>query len=519
MNVVKAAFTVGLFTLLSRFIGFLRECSMAFVLGAGLHADAIIIALKISNTLRRVFAEGAFNASFLPRFSKCYNNDGHDSANDLLSDIFSFLIILLSILTLIVLVYFPNILKFLVSGFDETSFKFLLTVDLGRICFIYLLFICVTSLLGGVLNSIDKFAIPAAVYSFLSVFTTSALLLGHFCGFDKTTISYITASFVVLSGIFQVLCLYYILQKHKFKIVFRLKCASEKVIDILKNMLPGIIGAGVWQINLLVDTVISSYLPTGTITCINLADRINQFPLGTLGVALSTALLPILSKCIAKQDYHKAALEIQRGVLFAFFLTFFATALLTALPEESVAVAFQRGQFGYEQVQITSFAMIGFSIGLPAYVLTKVFSSIFFANGDTKTPVIYGIISVLINIVCLIILVPFLKYFGLALCTSISAISNAIMLVLGSKKILRTNMKRSFWLKIMAQLMSAMVTFFSLKYISSAMWSPALGDKGIKWAIYFSFLGVAVMIFFTCTIVVLRIFKERQWKLWKKSSW
>ncbi len=519
MGIVKAAFTVGAFTLFSRLSGFVRECVMAYCLGAGMYSDALLVALRISNTFRRIFAEGAFNASFLPRFSKVLDIEGKEKANVVLSDVFSLLLMILTVFSIIVIIFFPSVLVVLVSGFDVLSKKFGLTVTLGRICFPYLILISIASLFCGVLNTIHRFALPAAAYSLLSIFTATAIGVSYCLDFSSAITVHIAAWAVLLSGVVQSYLLYWSARRYGFRVSFKLKCWSVTVKDIMKNMIPGIIGAGVWQLNLLVDTTIASYLPTGTITCMNLADRLNQFPLGTIGIALSTALLPILSKFISQNEYEKAQVELERGLLFAFFLTFFATSLLLALDVPSVSVAFQRGMFEAEQVRITASAVTGFAMGLPAYVLTKVFSSVFFATGDTKSPVIFGMVSVVLNVIFLITLVPFLKYFGLALCTSISAISNAIMLIYFSRRKLMLKLSKVFWMKISFQFIAALVTYLTLTWLADTYWTAELGTKTIKWAVYFGFLGIAVMVFMTVTVLCLIVTKQKQWRLWKKDAW
>jgi putative peptidoglycan lipid II flippase len=369
------------------------------------------------------------------------------------------------------------------------------------------------------MNTINKFALSAAVYSMLSVFTISGLLLGYFLDLSSYAIVNIVSWFVVLSGIAQSYLLFVSVVRNGFVVKFKFNCFTDHVKNIAKNMIHGIIGAGVWQLNLLIDMTISSYLPTGTITCINLADRLNQFPLGTLGIALSTALLPSLSKFIGQQEYDKAAQEMERGLLFAFFLTFFATIVLIALSEQSASVAFERGMFGAAEVRITADAVVGFAIGLPAYVLTKVFSTLYFAAGDTKSPVIFGVISVALNVMFLLLLVPFLKYFGLAICTSLSAISNAIMLIYFSKKKMNFKFSKTFWIKILAQIIASLATYFILLFLSDLYWNPDLGEKSIKWLIYLGFLVCGAATFFATAVICLYVTKQDQWMLWKKSAW
>lgn len=519
MGIVRSAFTVGVFTLFSRIAGYVRECIMAACLGACMCSDALLVAIRLANTFRRIFAEGAFNASFLPRFSNILNKKGKDEANVVLADVFSFLLILLIIFSGIVVIFFPSILKILVSGFDVLSEKFGLTVQLGRICFPYLILISISSLFSGVMNTINKFALPAALYSLLSITTGGGLLISYYLGNSKYVTVHVMAFCVLLSGLVQTYWLFSSIKKYGFRVNFRFKCWSPDVKDIMKNMVPGIIGAGVWQINMLVDTTISSYLPTGAITCINLADRLNQFPLGTLGIALSTALLPILSNCIAVKDYKKASKELENGLLFAFFLTFFATTLLLTLNELVVSVAFQRGLFGEDQVKVTSSALVGFALGLPSYVLSKVYSAVYFAMKDAKTPVLFAIISVILNVIFLIILVPFFKYFGLALCTSISSTANAFLLIYFSDKNLKINISKSFCIKIGAQLFAAIVTSFSLNFLMKIFWTSEMGYSSIKWLVFFGIFAVSISIFLFSAVGCLLLTKQKNWKLWKKEAW
>lgn len=492
---------------------------MVFCLGAGIYTDALLVALRLANTFRRIFAEGAFNSSFLPRFSKVLNREGRESANVVLSDVFLSLVIIISIFCAIVLFFFPSVLRVILSGFDELSEKFQLTVVLGRICFPYLLFISIASLFSGALNTVNKFALPAALHSLLSLFTMSALIIGYCLDLSHFVTVHVMSVFALLSGITQSIILFNSLKNNGFIIRLRVNFWSDKVKDILRNMVPGIVGAGIWQLNLLVDTTISSFLPVGTITCINLADRLNQFPLGTLGIALSTALLPILSKNIASKDYASASKELEQGLVFAFFLTFFATILFMALSEPTVAVAFQRGLFGPEQVKMTADAVTGFAIGLPAYVLTKVFSSVYFAFGDTKTPVIFGAVSVALNAIFLIMIVPFFKYFGLALCTSLSAISNALMLIYFCDGRIKLSLNKNFLYTIASQICGSIVMYLVLVELKNLYWQDGIGDSATKWIVYSLFLFVGFCAFVATTIVCLRLLGQDNWRLWCKESW
>ncbi|MDR1375347.1 MAG: murein biosynthesis integral membrane protein MurJ [Holosporaceae bacterium] len=519
MGLIRSTFIVGIFILFSRLSGFIREAVMAFSLGAGIYSDAFLVALRIANTFRRIFAEGAFNAAFLPCFSKVLNQNGQKEANVFLSDIFSFISIIVASFSLLVIVFFQHLLHVLASGFDVMGETFRITYISGRICFPYLFFISITSLFGGALNAINKFAMPAAIHSLLSIFVAIGFLMGYLLRLPDEHTVYMTSLCVVFSGMMQSYITFNSVKKCGFVLSFRLNCWSERIKNVMKNMIPGIIGAGVWQLNLLVDTTISSHLPAGTITCVNLADRLGQLPLGTLGVALNTVLLPLLSKFICDGRYEEAKVELEKGLLFAFFLTFLATSVLIALSEESVSVAFARGMFDEECVRVTSSAVDGFAIGLPAYVLAKVFSSVYFAAGDTKSPVIFAVFAIVFNVIFLFLLIPFLKYFGLALATSLSAFCNAFLLMRYSSKKLRIKFSRKFWEKVLSQFMASIFTCFFLVKLSDLYWDADLGAKAIKWVIYAGFLGAAAVVFFLATILCLCFTGQKQWKLWRKEAW
>ena len=519
MGVVKSAFTVGIFTLLSRFVGYARECIMAAFLGAGMYTDCLLVATKLANVFRRIFAEGAFNASFLPRFSNVLQKEGRESANTVLTDIFSCLLMILMVFVTIVLVFFPSVVEVAARGFDVFSEKFGLTVRLGRICFPFLIFISVSSMCAGVLNTINKFALPAALHCLPSIVVGTGLVICYFIGLDKYITVHVLSVCMLTSGVLHTFILFCAIRHYKFDLKFHFHCWTPAVKDIMKNMIPGIIGAGVWQINMLVDISIASYLPSGTITCLNLAERLNQFPLATLGIALSTALLPMLSNCLAVKDYKRAGNEMQQGLLFAFFLTFFAATMLISCNEVIVAVTFQRGLFGPEEVKITASALVGLALGLPFYVLSKVYAAVYFAARDTKTPVIFAAISVIVNMVCLIILVPFFKYFGLSLCTAISAMVNAVLLIWFSDKNLRLNWTTSFFYKIGAQICASVVMYFSLKHLINIIWNPELGYSPQKWLIMCAIFFVGVIIFLLTTTLCLLVTKQKNWKLWKKEAW
>jgi putative peptidoglycan lipid II flippase len=473
---------------------------MASLLGAGMCADALLVALRLANTFRRIFAEGAFNASFLPRFSRILNNEGREKANVVLVDVFWILLFMTIAFSLVVMIFYPSILLVIVSGFDVLSEKFRLTTGLGRLCFPYLVFISTASLLAGVLNSVGKFALPAITHSLMSLFSILGLLVGYYLELSNGGVVYLLSCLVLLSGVAQLIVLYISVRHHGFRLAFHWRW-SRPVRDIMKNMIPGILGAGVWQLNILIDTMVSSHFPTGSITCINLADRLVQFPLGTLGIAFSTVLLPTLAKHMGAEEYDRASAALRESVLTSSFFSLGATALLLALAQETVAVAFQRGLFQQDQVRITAETLVGLTVGLPAFMLTKIFSSLYFANGDTKTPVFFGICSIIVNLIGLVLLVPFNRYMGIAMGTSLSAVANAFLLLYFAPRNVRIKNDKEFKAKILSQLCAAIGVYLLVNRLSGIFWRAEMGSQSVKWLVYMAIALVGAAVF--CLITFL----------------
>lgn len=521
MNVIKSAITVGFYTLVTRISGFVRECIMSAIIGAGMYADCFITALKLASLCRKIFAEGAFNSSFLPRFTSVLEREGKEEANKLLSQVFSLLSIVLLVVVIISIMFYPNILNVLAAGFKSYPQKFELANSLGRIIFPFLMFVSITALFCGVANAFKKFALPAVIHSTVNIVSISTCLVGLLLGKSVEQIVYMLAYSVNFSGILQIAIMWAYLIHHGFKIHFTLNMLSPKVNDILKNMVPGIIGAGVWQINLLVDTFVGSYLPTGTISCLNLADRLNQFPLATLGIALSSAMLPAISSAVAKSDTEYINKEFQSGFLFAYLLALPAFVILFTLAEPIVATAYERGVFGGDFIKITAVSLQAFSIGLPAYIMTKLLSSVYFAYKDTKTPTVYAILSVLGNIMFLILFVPFGKHCGIALSTACSAFINSYLLAQGLRKKRDLSLLSALFLtKLSIQLFSSAILFLFLYCVNDIFWKPQYGASSFKWVYSISIILSGIIVYVFSVYVLLGLAKyQRTLAIWKHSVW
>lgn len=426
MVLLRSIITVGSFTFLSRILGFIRDMIVAAYLGAGPIADACFVAFKMPNFFRRLFAEGAFNAAFVPLFSAKLTDDGKASAMQFAAAVLSIMVIILMIFVIIFQISMPWLMYIFAPGFADNSEKFTLTIELTRITFPYLLFISLVSLLGGVLNSLGRFAAVAATPIILNVFLIGALL------FATPYLPSAGHSFVwgvFLAGIAEFLWLVYACHREGFTLHLPKPSLSPPVRRLLKLMVPGAIGAGVLQINQLVDVIIASLLPTGAISFLYYADRVHQLPLGVVGVAIGTALLPVLSQQIRAGEDSEALNSMNRGIEVALLFTLPGAAALLVIAQPIVSILFERGAFDEVTTLATMQALMAYSIGLPAYVLIKVLAPGFFARHDTSTPVKIAIVCVLLNLALNLTLMQFFAHVGIALATAISAWINAALLV------------------------------------------------------------------------------------------
>ena len=425
MVFLRSILTVSAFTGLSRILGFARDICIASFLGSGPIADAFFIAFKMPNLFRRLFAEGAFNASFIPLFNEHLIEQGKKGAISFAARILSIMVIFLFLFITIVQIFMPWLMYLFAPGFSDDAEKFGLAVNLTRLTFPYLLFICLVSLLGGVLNSLGRFAAVAATPIILNLVLILALLIfspylpsgGHALSWG-----------VAFAGIIQFLWLLNVSRKEGIYLPLHVPRFTPQVRRFLKLVLPGIFGAGVVQINLLVDLVIASFLPTGAISFLYYADRVNQLPLGIVGVAIGTAILPLLSRQIRKGDEKGALESLNRGIEFALLLALPATAAFLLISNLIIEVFFQRGAFGVETSLATAQALMAYALGLPAYILIKIMAPGFFARGDTITPVKIAVVCVIINVFFNLTLVHILGHVGIALATAISAWVNVSFL-------------------------------------------------------------------------------------------
>lgn len=430
---IRSVATVGGLTFASRVFGFLRDILIAAFLGAGPVTDALFLAFKIPNFFRRLFAEGAFNAAFVPLFAETATQSGRTSALRFAEDAMAILFALLLVLVLTVEIAAPWLMVALAPGFADQPQKFSLAVDFLRVTFPYLLFIALVSLEAGVLVSLGRFAAQAATPILLNLCMIAALwAYAPAKGvFGWPTAGHALAWGVAAGGLVQFLFLYVACARAGARLRLRRPRLGADVNRLLSRLAPGAIGAGVVQLNLVIGIVIASLLPTGAISYLYYADRVNQLPLGVVGAAVGTALLPLLSRQL-REGAHDMAMESQnRALELALLLTLPAAAALIALDVPLVSVLFERGAFAPGQTLATAQALAAFAFGLPAYVLIKVLAPCYFARGDTATPVKIAAVSVAANIALNLALMVALSAVGIALATALAAWLNAALLGVG----------------------------------------------------------------------------------------
>ncbi len=416
MKLINAMATVGGMTAISRVAGFVRDILTAAILGAGPLADAFFVALKLPNLFRRITAEGAFSVSFVPMYAAELAQGGEEEANVFARRTFSLMLWVLTGFTALAMFAMPLIISLIAPGFAEDPDKFRMAVDFSRITFPYLLMMSLTSLLGGVLNAHDKFAPFAFAPVLFNLSLIGALLLSKY--FDNAGAAMSWGVFI--AGVLQFLLLLAAVQRWSG---FRLKIVKPQITPRIKRlfklMIPGIIGAGVVQINLFADMIIASFLPSGSISYLYYADRLNQLPLSTVGIAVGTALLPMLSRAVAAGKTDQARHLYSRAMEITLFLGLPAACGLAILAEPIITVLFQRGAFSAEAAAATAFVLQGYVIGLPAYIGVKVYNTAFWSQQDTVTPVKISAIVVVSNIALALSFIPFFGVAGIALATGL----------------------------------------------------------------------------------------------------
>lgn len=426
MPLIRAIATVGGWTMGSRVLGFVRDMFIAAFLGAGQVSDAFFVALQFPNIFRRLFAEGAFNAAFVPLFAGELTEHGRAAAREFAERVFGVMLLILIVLSVLVEIFMPEVMGVVAGGFADEPEKFQLAVDFARLTFPYLLFVSLSAMLGGILNTLEKFAAAAAAPILLNIVLIGALS-GVALGWLPDPGLALSWG-VLIAGIGQFVWLAAVCSRTGLLPLVPRLVFGPRVKRLFMLMGPGILGAGVYQINVLIGVRLASELPEGSVSFLYFADRVNQLPLGVVGAAVGVALLPLLSRQLKAGDTDSARDSQNRAIEFAMLLTLPAAAALLVVADPVVTVLFQRGAFDATDAAATSAALAAFALGLPAYVLIKALAPGFFAREDTATPVKVAATTLVVNVALALALMPALAHVGIALATAISAWLNAGLL-------------------------------------------------------------------------------------------
>ena len=423
MNLVKSTGTFGFYTIISRLLGYLRDVLIAVFLGTSFLADVFFVAFRIPNTFRRLFAEGTFNAAFIPSYTSELVK-GKSKANTFGNKIFNLLFLGLLALVLIAEIFMPIVVNIIAPGFVGDSEKIDLAIHLTRITFPFLMFVSLSSFFAAILNSHNRFAAASAAPIILNLVLIGILLFGKYL--DDEIIYYLSYG-VSVAGLLQLLFLYKFARKfYLVKFDFRFSI-NNKVKIFFRKLLPSIFSSGVTQINILIGTIIASF-QASAVSYLYYADRIYQINLAIAGIAIGVVVLPQLSKYVHLKNRQKILLIQNKALELSMFLSLPASVALFIGSEEIISALFGYGSFDKTSVINSAKALYYFGLGLPAFALIKVFSTFFFANNDTKTPFYISLISVSLNIFLSLYYFKSLGFIIIPIATTISSWFNSLIL-------------------------------------------------------------------------------------------
>ncbi|HZP99146.1 MAG TPA: murein biosynthesis integral membrane protein MurJ [Reyranella sp.] len=427
MSLGRAIATVGSYTLLSRIVGFVRDIVLSAFLGSGAVADAFFVAFRLPNFFRRLFAEGAFSAAFVPLFAGELQGSGRDEALKFAREAHAGLLLVILPFSALLIAAMPWMLALLTPGLRAEPTTFALAVDLSRIAFPYLVFISLASLYGGVLNGIERFAEVAATPVLLNV-----ALIGAVLGLTPFLPNggYAAALGVAIGGLVQWLWLLAACSRDGVGMKLVRPRWTKLVARLIALATPVAIGGGVQTISVMLDVLWASLMPVGTISALYYADRLAQLPLGVVGIAIGTALLPLLSRQLRAGHSEAAMANQNRAIEFGFLFSLPAALALWQLAEPLIRILFERGKFGPDDTVRTAGALAALAIGLPAFVLVKALTPGFFARQDTKTPLYVAIVAISVNVAlnAAFLFGTSLHQVGIALASSASGWLNALLL-------------------------------------------------------------------------------------------
>lgn len=435
MNLLKSLAAVSSMTMLSRILGFVRDTLVARIFGAGIATDAFFVAFKLPNLLRRIFAEGAFSQAFVPILAEYKTQQGEEATRTFVAYVSGLLTLILALVTALGMLAAPWVIWLTAPGFVDSAEKYALTTALLRVTFPYILLISLASLAGAILNTWNRFSVPAFVPTLLNLsMIVFALFLTPY--FDPPIMALAWA--VLVGGLLQLLYQLPHLKKIGMLVLPRLNLRDAGVWRLLKQMGPAIIGVSASQFSLIINTIFASFLAAGSVSWMYYADRLMELPSGVLGVALGTILLPVLSKSFAGKDPGDFSRVLDWGLRLCLLLVLPCALALALLAEPLTVALFQYGKFTAHDAQMTQLALIAYAFGLTGILLIKVLAPGFYAQRNIRTPVRIALLSIAVtqvfNLLFFYVFPEGTKHAGLALAIGLGACLNASLLFWQSRK-------------------------------------------------------------------------------------
>lgn len=471
IRLMRSFATVGGWTLVSRILGFVRDIFMAKYIGAGAVADAFFVAFSLPNMFRRFFAEGAFNAAFVPMFTKKHATSKTE-AEDFARDAYWLMASVLIVFSVLAMLAMPLLVWAMAAGFGGDD-RFDMAVIFGRIAFPYILFISLTALLSGMLNAIGRFAAAAAAPVLLNGAFIAALLMGAHYGWPMgLTISWA----VPVGGIAQLAVVWIAVRRAGFRLRFRLPRLTPELKRLLIIAAPAVLAGGVVQINLIVGRQVASFTENA-ISWLSYADRLYQLPLGVVGIAVGVVLLPELARRLRLGEEERARDAFSRGMEFSLALTLPAAVALVVIAQPLISVLFERGAFGREDAINTALALAVYGLGLPAFVLHKVLQPLYFAREDTRSPFRYALNSMVVNLVIAVGLVPFIGFIAAAWGTTLAGWAMVWQLWRGARSMgpaarPDARMRDRFWRIVLASAFMGLTLWLAAWALEPMLYGP-----------------------------------------------
>ncbi len=506
MNLLTSASIFGFFTLISRILGYLRDILIAIFLGASIFADAFFVAFRLPNTFRRLFAEGTFNAAFIPSYTavKLKNKKKGKTFAD---EVLSLLLLILIILVTLAEIFTPYLVYLIAPGFIVDDVKFNLAIEFTRITFPFLLFVSLSSFFSGILNSNSKFAAAAAAPIILNIVLITSILISYT---QNLNIAKQLSYGVTIAGVLQLIFLiYFSIEFYKPKIKFSFKI-SNKVKFFFKKLLPSIFSSGVTQINILVGTIIASF-QSGAVSYLYYADRIYQINLAIAGIAVGTVSLPVLSKAFKTRNFTKVSNIQNKSLQLSLLLSIPASLGLIIASEEIINGLFGYGSFSSKDVELTSDALMYFGYGIVAFALVKVLANFFFVRDNTETPFYISSFIVLLNVVISVTYFNSIGFLIIPIATSISTWAGVLIFLYLLQKKDYLLLKNKLYLDTFKIFFSAIVMSFVLKF-TLEKYSDFLEYTYIYKSIFLLIIVGFVVIIYFISCYLLGLLKIKNYK-------